>query len=140
MFVDTPDNLSMPAATVIPVLEYADVAAAVAWLCAAFGFTERLRIGTHRVQLNVGSGAVVVTMRGRASSPSGQTLMIRVRDVDGLFDRLSEFNADIVGAPETYPYGERQLTVRDIGGHVWTFSQAISDVAPSVWGGELVHP
>ena len=54
-------NRSIPAAAVIPVLVYPDVREAVAWLEAAFGFVERLRIGeNHRSQLNVGDGAVIV--------------------------------------------------------------------------------
>jgi len=51
-------NRSIPRATVIPVLAYPDVTKAAAWLCDAFGFNVRLRIGNHRVQLNVGDGAV----------------------------------------------------------------------------------
>ena len=46
-------NRSIPSATVIPVLAYPDVNQAAAWLCDAFGFSVRLRIGNHRVQLNV---------------------------------------------------------------------------------------
>lgn len=46
-----PSNLSMPEATVIPVLSYPDVSVAAAWLCHVFGFSERLRIGNHRIQL-----------------------------------------------------------------------------------------
>jgi len=53
-------NRSIPRATVIPVLAYPDVSQAAAWLCDAFGFSVRLRIGNHRVQLNVGDGALVV--------------------------------------------------------------------------------
>lgn len=53
-------NRSIPRATVIPVLAYADVNRAAAWLCDAFGFSVRLRIGNHRVQLNVGDGAVIL--------------------------------------------------------------------------------
>lgn len=34
-------NRSVPPATVVPVLSYPDVRAAVAWLSAAFGFAER---------------------------------------------------------------------------------------------------
>ncbi len=49
-------NRSIPHATVIPVLAYPDVNHAAAWLCDAFGFSVRLRIGDHRVQLNVGDG------------------------------------------------------------------------------------
>jgi hypothetical protein len=38
-------NRSVPPVTVVPVLSYPDVRAAVAWLGAAFGFVERTRIG-----------------------------------------------------------------------------------------------
>ena len=40
-------NRFIPPATVIPVLVYPDVRAAVAWLTEAFGFLERVRIGEH---------------------------------------------------------------------------------------------
>jgi hypothetical protein len=51
----------MPGSTVIPVLIYPDVREAVGWLCAAFGFIERLRAGeNHRSQLTVGEGALIV--------------------------------------------------------------------------------
>lgn len=43
-------NRSMPASAVIPVLAYPDVREAVAWLCRAFGFVERLRIGDENAQ------------------------------------------------------------------------------------------
>src|SRR5262245_66684856 len=54
-------NRSMPSGVVIPTLAYPDVRVAVEWLCRAFGFAERLRIGDHRSQLSFGEGAVVVT-------------------------------------------------------------------------------
>src|SRR5581483_5790984 len=54
-------NRSVPAATVIPELIYPDVREAVAWLEAAFGFTERVRIGeNHRSQMRYGDGALIV--------------------------------------------------------------------------------
>ena len=70
-------NRSVPDATVIPVLIYPDVRAAVAWLTDVFGFVERVRIGdNHRSQLRFGDGAVIVAdVRGdrrphaRARSP-----------------------------------------------------------------------
>ena len=49
-------NRSTPAATVIPELPYADVVEASDWLCRAFGFAIRLRIGTHRAQLVYAEG------------------------------------------------------------------------------------
>src|SRR5207245_1557810 len=46
-------NRSMPSSTVTPVLVYPDLAQAVDWLCEVFGFTERVRIGSHRSHLGV---------------------------------------------------------------------------------------
>src|SRR5437016_12338033 len=87
-------NRSAPPVTVTAVLMYPDVRAAVAWLEAALGFEERVRIGdSHRAQLRVGSdGAVVVAdVRGDQVAPSdgGVThlLKVRVPDVDAAFAR-----------------------------------------------------
>jgi len=58
--VSVKPNRSIPSATVVPVLIYPDVRAAVAWLEAAFGFAERVRIGEdHRAQLSFGDGAEI---------------------------------------------------------------------------------
>jgi hypothetical protein len=43
-----PTNRSMPRSTVIPVLTYEDVGAAIEWLHDAFGFRERWRVGGGR--------------------------------------------------------------------------------------------
>ncbi len=138
IFAEGPDNLSMPSATVLPVLEYADVPEAAAWLCRVFGFRERLRIGTHRAQLDVGSGTVVVAAARDSAAPAGHSIMVRVRQVDEHFRRTAAAGAAVLAEPQTYPYGERQYDVRDLGGHLWTFSQSVSDVPPQSWGGELV--
>lgn len=55
-------NRSIPNATVIPVLVYPNVRAAVEWLSTVFGFVERVRIGeTHRSQMRIGTdGAVII--------------------------------------------------------------------------------
>jgi uncharacterized glyoxalase superfamily protein PhnB len=139
----TSENRSMPAATVIPVLAYDDVRAASAWLGAAFGFSERLRIGEHRAQLVVGAGAVIVNKRraqpdGSVLAVSGHEIMVRVADVASHFQRAQAHGARILQAPTDFPYGERQYSVEDPGGHIWTFSQTIADVAPEEWGGTLV--
>jgi uncharacterized glyoxalase superfamily protein PhnB len=123
----------MPASTVIPVLGYEDVGDAVAWLCGTFGFTVRWRAGSHRAQLAVGDGAVAVTERSGAAHPA--EVMVRIEDVDAHHSRARERGAAILRGPADYPYGERQYTVEDPGGHRWTFSETIADVAPEDWGG-----
>jgi uncharacterized glyoxalase superfamily protein PhnB len=128
-------NRSIPATTVIPELGYVDVNQAADWLCDVFGFTVRLRIANHRIQLNVGDGAVVVTESAGGSS----SVMVRIADVDQHYERARERGAEILRMPESYPYGERQYSVRDLGGHRWKFSQSIADVAPEEWGGTGVN-
>jgi uncharacterized glyoxalase superfamily protein PhnB len=126
----------MPPAVIIPELPYPDVRQATDWLCRTFGFTERLRIGNHRAQLSFGEGSLVVT-QGNNSSDASFSIMVRVEAIDSHYERVKQSGARIVSAPADYPYGERQYTVEDPGGHRWTFSQTIADVDPRTWGGIL---
>ena len=131
-------NRSMPSSTVIPELAYPDIGEAATWLGAAFGFTVRLQIGTHRAQLNVGDGAVVLTewrREGHRDAELAHSVMIRVDDVDAHHERARAHGARILRPPDDYPYGERQYSAEDLAGHRWTFSQSIADVDPSDWGG-----
>jgi uncharacterized glyoxalase superfamily protein PhnB len=131
-------NRSIPDATIIPELAYPDVREAAAWLCEAFGFTERLRIGGHRVQLTLGNGALVVTERGDGEAAGAHRIMVRVENADAHCARAEACGAGIVQRPTSHPFGERQYGAVDPGGHAWTFTQSIADVDPAEWGGEMV--
>lgn len=137
-------NRSIPSATVIPVLIYPDVRAAVAWLGEAFGFTERVRIGEdHRSQLTVGDGAVIIgdVRQDRRPPRPGEvthSVMVRVEDARAHCERARAHGARILAEPTDFPYGERQYTAEDPAGHHWTFSQTLADVAPEEWGGKSV--
>jgi uncharacterized glyoxalase superfamily protein PhnB len=133
-------NQSMPQATIIPELAYPDVAAATAWLCRAFGFSVRLRIGNHRAQLELGSGAVIVKAGTPATTCSAHSVMVRVENVDEHHARSVAAGAKVSGPPTTFPYGERQYGAQDLAGHCWVFSESVQDVHPSRWGGELAGP
>jgi uncharacterized glyoxalase superfamily protein PhnB len=134
-------NRSMPSGTFIPELAYEDVGEAAAWLCRAFGFKERLRIANHRVQLSFGDGSMVVIERPRGGNAAEHlhSTMVRVDNIDAHHEQAKRSGAQIVRAPETHPYGERQYTAEDPGGHRWTFSQSIADVDPADWGGTLIE-
>lgn len=135
-------NRSCPDATVIPVLAYPDPGQAAQWLCDAFGFTVRLRIFNHRIQLNVGDGALVVRerdARDAAPAPSGSSVMIRVADADAHAHRAEQHGARILQPPADQPFGERQYSCVDFAGHHWTFTQSIADIVPESWGGESVN-
>ena len=79
-------NRSIPDAVVVPVLTVSDVREAVAWLQAAFGFTERLRIGEgHRSQLDVPGGGAVILAEVRpdtrvAGAGASHSVLVRVTD------------------------------------------------------------
>jgi uncharacterized glyoxalase superfamily protein PhnB len=128
---------------VIPEFAYRDVAEASAWLCRAFGFAERLRIATHRVQLVLGNGAMVVTELRDNATPevdrATHSMLVRVEDADSHCDRAAAAGAKILDEPTDYPYGERQYNAEDLGGHRWTFSESIADVDPTTWGGTPIN-
>lgn len=128
----------------IPVLSYADVRGAVDWLVEVLGFVERVRIGpAHRAQLSFGEGGSLIVADaayGRAAPAGGErthSVMLRVDDVGPLCERIRASGATIVREPQDFPYGERQCSFIDPGGHHWTLTQTLRDVAPEEWGGIL---
>jgi uncharacterized glyoxalase superfamily protein PhnB len=132
-------NRSVPPVTVIPELGYEDVATASAWLCEAFGFTVRLRIADHRVQLVFDGGAVIATDAGTAGADRGHSVLVRVEDADRHHEQAKKAGARILRPPADHPFGERQYTAQDIAGHRWTFSQSIADVDPASWGATEIN-
>lgn len=132
-------NRSMPPGVIIPELAYPDVLAAAAWLCRALGFRERLRIGDHRVQLIYEGTCIVVTERvdGGHVVDHSHGVMVHVTNVDEHHAQATANGARVLRPPTDYPYGERQYSLEDIGGHRWTFSQSIADVDPASYGGIL---
>jgi predicted enzyme related to lactoylglutathione lyase len=130
------DNRTMPSCTVIPELVYDDVTAAIEWLCDNLGFVERWRAGDHRAQLSLGDSTVAVTEPRTSKVLTGRwSLLVRVPDAAAHCERLRARGVNVFDEPRDFPYGERQYTVEDLGGHHWTFSQSIADVAPEEWGG-----
>jgi uncharacterized glyoxalase superfamily protein PhnB len=140
-------NRSAPPTRVTPVLIYPDVRAAVAWLEAAFGSREAVRIGEdHRAQLRIGTdGAIVVAdVRGDQVAPQGgvvtHLLKLRVEDVDAAFARARDAGGRVLEEPTTSEYGERSCVVEDLAGHRWELTQTVRDVEPEEWGGVTIAP
>jgi uncharacterized glyoxalase superfamily protein PhnB len=131
-------NKSIPQCTVIPELVYPDIGTAIDWLCAAFGFTLRLRIADHRAQLNVGDGAIVLIQPRETDGRHlgiGHCVMVRVENIDRHYENAIQHGARVIRPPADHPYGERQYSVEDFTGRSWKFSQSIADVDPAAWGG-----
>ena len=133
-------NRSAPPCDVNPVIAYEDPVQAAGWLEAAFGFRVRLRVGTHRVQMWFASGCLILGEAGESKQwATRSSVMLRVHEVDAMYARALAQAARGRHPPQTHPYGERQATLEDFAGHLWTLTQTIEDVDPASWGGEAVE-
>lgn len=139
-------NRTQGTSSIMPELVYPDVGQAVDWLCDVFGFTEIWRVGNHRARVGFGNGVVIVADAGYGREALGDdpplthAVMVQVEDADAHYEHARQQGAAVGSPPESYAYGERQYSAVDIGGHHWTFSQSIADVAPEDWGGTSKSP
>jgi len=133
---------------VIPMLAYENGAAAMDWLVAAFGFSERERhvgddgalshgeldTGGGRIMLATPSPDYVSPRRMRELSDEARKMhevpyvidgvLVEVDDVDAHFERAREAGATILSEPEDVPdFGVRHYRAEDPEGHRWMFSQ-----------------
>jgi|SRR5581483_9079991 len=123
---------------IFPMLAYDDAPAAIDFLCAAFGFTERFRmpmddgrIGHAELVLHDNVLMLATTWKdGGLASPKDlpglpYQLMCEVDDVDAHFRRARDAGAVIVTEPEDQPYGHRMYRAMDREGHRWLFATPI---------------
>ena len=120
---------------ILPHLVYDDVTAAVAWLTAAFGFSERVAVrhtepdgSISRTQMDVLDSVITLGLPSiHGDSPRrgvSSMLYVYVADVDGHVERARAAGATIVSEPEDMPWGDRRYQASDPEGHHWTFARA----------------
>ena len=132
------DKAKTTAVTVIPTLRYDDAAAAIAWLCEAFGFEKHLVVPGEggaivHAQLVFGNGMVMLgsvrasefdDLHRQPSALGGavsQSPYIVVDDVDGHYARAVAAGAEVVMELRDEEYGGRDYSCRDPEGHLWNF-------------------
>jgi uncharacterized glyoxalase superfamily protein PhnB len=126
-------------ASVISCLRYRHAAAAIEWLCAAFGFEKHLVVpgtgGTiDHAQLRLGTGMIMLGSVARDSEygrlvqqpdendgRETQTVYAIVADPDAHYARAKRAGAEILIDIKSEDYGGRGYTCRDPEGHIWTF-------------------
>ena len=136
-------------------LFYDDAAAAIEWLCKAFGFEVRLKVEgdggrIEHSELTYGDGLIMVASAGGASDRSEplpcrsprslggvntQSLCVYVDDVDGHCAAARAAGAKVLEAPKTDDYGEAYGTNRsyralDLEGHQWWFMKQLRAPQP----------
>jgi uncharacterized glyoxalase superfamily protein PhnB len=141
-------NRSVPVDTVLPHVTYNNLAEAIDWLTATFGFVEHYRFGdpVMGAQIHLSNAWVMVNAaRPGRSSPAAlgsetQSLTIFIEDVEGHFAHSRSRGARIVEDLHETEYGELQYGVEDMDGHHWLFSRHAKDVSPDAWGATIINP
>lgn len=135
---DNAKTTTRESARVIPTMRYKDAAAAIEWLCEAFGFEKHLVVpgedGTIvHAQLVFGNGMVMIGSAGESEfdtfqkPPSvlggtvSQSPYIIVEDADKHYARAVAAGAEIVIEIKGEDYGGRDYSCRDPEGHLWNF-------------------
>lgn len=144
----------------VPTLFYRDAAAAIGWLCDAFGFELRLKVegepgqivyselvyGGATISVNASARPGDVAETGREFKRSqaspldlggrvNQALCLFVDDVDAHCVQARAHGATIVSEPATHDYGleywsDRSYGASDIEGHAWWFMQRLRHQPP----------
>ncbi len=122
--------------TLIPCLRYRNAPAAIAWLCAAFGFERHLVVPgpddtIAHAQLTLGTGMIMLgSVRndeygGRIKQPDEigsfetQSPYIVVANADATYARAKALGAEIVHEIHDEAYGGRGFGCKDPEGHYW---------------------
>ncbi|MDB4994230.1 MAG: Glyoxalase family protein [Myxococcaceae bacterium] len=136
-------------------LFYDDAAAAIPWLCNAFGFEVKLKVEgeggrIEHSELVFGEGMIMVSEAGGKSSrpkplpcasprslnnQNTQVLCVFVDDVDAHCEHARKAGAKIVDEPSTSDYGDdywsdRSYRTEDVEGHTWWFMQRLRGPKP----------
>jgi uncharacterized glyoxalase superfamily protein PhnB len=122
-------------------LYYDDPAKAIDWLCAAFGFTVRIKVEDAgkilHSELELDDGVIMVSgPRGderrspQALGGGSASFCVQVDDVDAFCARARAAGAKVIQEPKNQDYGaeyweDRGCELEDLGGHRWWFVQRI---------------
>ena len=131
-------NVIEPGGTVVPTLRYRDVAAAIDWLCNAFGFEKHLVVSgdsgaVRYAELTFGNGMIMLgpvedsgldrfmTQPADTGGAETQICYLFVADAVAHCDRAKTAGAEIVLDIEDADSNGRGYSCRDLEGHVWDF-------------------
>ena len=131
-------DVEEPGRTVVPTLRYRDVAAAIDWLCKAFGFERHLVVpgdngAVRYAELTFGDGMIMLgpvqdsafdklmTQPQDAGGAETQICYLFVEDASAHFARAKAAGAEIVLEIEEEDGGGRGYSCRDLEGHIWNF-------------------
>jgi len=124
--------------TVVPAMRYRNAAAAIDWLCNAFGFKKHVVVPGEKgtiahAQLTHGTGMIMLgshaanefgrlmKMPNDIGGCETQSCYIIVSDADAHYRQAKAAGATVVIDIKDEDYGGRGYTCRDVEGHIWSF-------------------
>ena len=122
---------------IIPTMRYRDAAAAIEWLCKAFGFEKHLVVPGDgdtiaHAQLTFGNGMIMLgsarddELGDAVEVPAEvgvvtQSPYVVVSDIDAHYERAKAEGAEIVYELADQDHGGRLYSACDPEGHLWNF-------------------
>lgn len=131
-------HVQEPFGSIVPTLRYRDVAAAIDWLCNAFGFERHLVVpgedgAVRYAELTLGGGMIMLgpvadsafdmlmTQPQQTGGAETQICYLFVEDAGAHCARAKAAGAEIVLDIEEADGGGRGYSCRDPEGHIWNF-------------------
>ena len=122
---------------IVPTMRYRDAAAAIEWLCKAFGFEKHLVVPGDgdtiaHAQLTFGNGMIMLgsarndELGDAVKVPAEvgavtQSPYVVVSDIDAQYERAKAEGAEIVYELADQDHGGRLYSAHDPEGHLWNF-------------------
>jgi uncharacterized glyoxalase superfamily protein PhnB len=134
-----------PTPSIVPVLAYDDVPAAVEFLTRAFGFRERAGArltghGSVRAWMEVGDALIALSTAGghgrsspRSAGATTQSVKVYVDQIDRHFERARSAGATVIAEPADKFWGGRVYEAKDLEGHHWEFSERDRELDSTEW-------
>jgi uncharacterized glyoxalase superfamily protein PhnB len=118
-------------AAIFPALKYDDANAAIDWLGKAFGFSKHMVVpddkgGVAHAELRIGGAMIMLGSMGKPDpanpwTTERQGVYVQITDIDEHYALAKAAGAKIERPLADTPYGAREYSVRDPGGHLWSF-------------------
>lgn len=126
---------AMGRSNIFPAMPYRDAAAAIEFLCRAFGFERQLVVpgedgGIAHAQLRLGNGMIMLGTAQEGAHPvmlpadlggNSRSVYIVVPEIDAHYQRACAEGAEILLELADQDYGGRLYSARDPEGHLWDF-------------------
>ena len=131
-------NLNEPIFShVEPVLAVQDITATIAYWQDVLGFPSKWTWGDPPVHGGISWQKVFIQFTlnpERANASKGNSIWIRLKHIDSLYDLHKKNNANIVSPPENKPWGMTEYVVHEINGYYLHFAGVTADRKASTEG------